>query len=171
MDRKTAVAYSVLVATTTLCALIAVVWFGPTSSLESVPGIFGRSGSVWILFAMPVLLTVIGLFGAFSLTSTRIFWTRLDELGPDAQRGLERYRNAERRLFIGMGILIACVQLLVILRTAGPAVPFEFGARTTFFVFGALFACVGNRIPKVPFFSRWWQIDRSIYTRVGRFSG
>ena len=39
------------------------------------------------------------------------------------------------------------------------------------FVIGALFARAGNMIPKIPFFSRWWQIDRVIYSKVVRFSG
>jgi hypothetical protein len=25
--------------------------------------------------------------------------------------------------------------------------------------------------PKVPFFNRWWQIDRAVYTKVSRFAG
>ena len=171
MDRRTAGAYGVLVVITIIFASIAVVWFGPTSGLQGNPAFFGQSESVWTLFAVPVLLTALGLFGALSLTSTRIFWTRLDELTPDAQRGLEQYRNTERRLFIGLGIIIAFVQLLVILSTAGFGVPFEIETRTAFFVFGALFASAGNMTPKVPFFSRWWQINRAAYTKVSRFAG
>ena len=171
MDRRTAAAYGVLIVTTIVLASIAVVWFGPTSSLHGNPAFFGQSESVWTLFAVPILLTGLGLFGALGLASTRIFWTRLDELTPDAQRGLEQYRNTERRLFIGLGIIIAVVQLLVILSTAGYGVPFEIETRTALFVFGALLACVGNMTPKVPFFSRWWQINRAVYTKVSRFSG
>lgn len=171
MDRKIAVAYSLLAAITTISASIAVVWFGPNSSLGSVPGFIGRSESVWILFAAPVLLTVIGLVGAVGLASTRIVYVPLDDLSPDAQRALERHRNAERRLLIGVGIVVAFLQLLVILNTAGFAVPFEFGTRMSLFIVGALFARAGNMIPKIPFFSRWWQIDRAIYTKVIRFTG
>jgi uncharacterized membrane protein len=61
--------------------------------------------------------------------------------------------------------------LLAILSTAGLNLAFEFGVRTTFFAFGALFASAGNMIPKIPFFSRWWQINRAVYTRASRFSG
>ncbi len=171
MDRKISVAYTLLIAITTILASIAAFLFGPNNSLESVPVIFERSARVWFLFTIPVLLAVIGLAGAVGLTSTRIVYAPLDELSPDAQQGLERHRNAERRLLIGVGILVAFVQLLVILNTAGFAFPFEFGARMTFFVFGALFASAGNMIPKIPFFSRWWQIDRAIYARLVRFSG
>lgn len=170
MDRKIATAYCALVTITTISAFVAVVWFGPGSSLETVPGFRGLYDSVWSLFTAPALLTLTGLFGTFSLTSTRIY-ARPDELSSDAQRGLDRHRNAERHLLIGFGILVAFVQLLVILSTAGFVVPFESGARTFFFVFGALFANAGNTIPKIPFFSRWWQFDRAIYTKVVRFSG
>lgn len=168
---KITVAYSLLAAITTISASIAVVWFGPSSSLGSVPGFIGRSESVWILFAVPVLLTVIGLVGAVGLASTRIVYVPLDQLSPDAQRALERHRNAERRLLIGMGIVVAFLQLLVILNTAGFTVPFEFGTRMSLFIVGALFARAGNMIPKIPFFSRWWQIDRAIYTKIVRFTG
>jgi hypothetical protein len=171
MDRKIAVAYSLLAAITTISASIAVVWFGPNSNLGSVPGFIGHSESVWILFAAPILLTVIGLVGAVGLASTRIVYVPLDELSPDAQRALERHRNAERRLLIGVGIVVSFLQLLVILNTAGFAVPFELGTRISLFIVGALFARAGNMIPKIPFFSRWWQIDRAIYTKVVRFTG
>lgn len=171
MDRKTALPYSLLVAITTISASIAVFWFGPNSSLGSVPGFIGPSESVWFLFAAPVLLTVLGLVGAVGLASTRMVYAPLDELSPDAQQALERHRNAERRLLIGVGIVVAFVQLLVILNTAGFSVPFEFGTRMSLFVVAALFALAGNMIPKIPFFSRWWQIDRAIYTKVVRFTG
>lgn len=120
---------------------------------------------------MPVMLSIIGLAGAIGLASTRLVYAPLHELGPDAQQGLENHRGAERRLLIGVGILAAFMQLLVILNTAGIAIPLEFGARTILFAFGALFASAGNMIPKIPFFSRWWQIDRATYTKVIRFSG
>ncbi len=170
VDRRIATAYCVLVATTTIFALVAVVWFGSGSNLQGVPGIGDNFDSVWSLFAAPVILTLLGLFGSFSLTST-LFYARPEKLSPDAQRGLERVKNTDRRLLIGIGILVLFVQLLRILSTAGFSIPIEFGARTIFFVSGAILASGGNVIPKIPFFSGWWQIDRAIYTTVVRFSG
>lgn len=171
MDRQITVIFGVLVSITMILAAIAVLWFGASADLQGIPGLFGPFLRVRSLFAVPVLLTFIGLVGAFSQTSTRIFWTRLDELTPDAQRGLQRYLKTERRIFIGVGIVFTIAQLLVILSMAGLVIPLEFGARTIFFVYGALCACAGNVTPKVPFFNRWWQINRAAYTKVSRFAG
>lgn len=170
MDRKIAIAYCVLVATTTIFALAAVIWFGPGSNLQGISGVRDNFDSVWGLFAAPVILTLLGLFGSFSLTST-LFYARPEQLSPDTQRGLERVKYVDRHLFIGMGILILFVQMLRILSTAGFPIPIEFETRTIFFVFGAILASGGNMIPKIPFFSGWWQFDRAIYTKVVRFSG
>ena len=170
VDRRIASAFCVLVAITTTAAVLALVWFGSSGNLEATPGVPGRYDSVWGLFAAPALLVLTGLFGALSLTSTRVY-ARPDELSPDARRSLEKHRTAERRLLIGFGILVAFIQLLVVLSTAGLDLPLELGVRTTFFVFGALFAGAGNMIPKIPFFSRWWQINRTVYTSVSRFTG
>jgi len=166
LDRKTAVTYCLLVAMATISALVAVVWFGSNGGLESVTGVGGRPRSVWRLFAIPAVLTAIGLGSAFAWSRARA-----DDMGPDARLALEQYRNTERRFVIGAGLVIVFIQLLVILRTAGVAIPYELGYRASFVVFGALWAAVGNMIPKIPFFGLWWPLDRATYTKVSRFSG
>lgn len=146
-----------------------VVLIGPGGKLGWA-SVLGRFDSVWSLFAAPGLLAVLGLFGAASLASPWIY-ARPDELSADAQRALEQHKNAERCLLIGVGLLVVLVQILAMLSAQGFSISIEHGSRAILFVLGVLFANAGNMIPKVPFFSRWWQISRNVYTKVIRFSG
>ena len=149
MDRKLVVAFTVLVALTTAFAVGAILWFGPDAQLANVPGVSEdralESPSVWILFAVPAGLAILGAVAAVILP-----WPKLDCLSEDGQRGLDLYRNAGRVFFIGVGVLFSSLQALAILRTGGIAVPLEFDLRAFYFGFGVLLAYAGNFTPKMP---------------------
>ena len=169
MDRKLVVAFSVLVAVTTACAVAAVLWFGPDAQLANVPGISEdralRQPSVWILFTVPAGLAVLGALAAAFLP-----WPKLDCSSEDARRGLELYRSAGRVFFIGVGVLVAGVQALAIVRTSGIALPPELDLRAFYFGFGALLAYAGNFTPKMPALPDKW-LGASGFAKAYRFAG
>jgi hypothetical protein len=169
MDRKLVVAFTVLVAITTACAVAAILWFGPDAQLSNVPGISQdrahKSASVWILFTVPAGLAVLGALGAIFLP-----WPKLDCLGEDAQRGLGLYRSAGRVFFIGVGALFAGLQALAILRTGGIALPLELDLRAFYFGFGLLVAYAGNFTPKMPTLHDKW-LGASGFAKAYRFAG
>lgn len=169
MDRKLVVAFAALVALTTACAVAAVLWFGPDAQLANVPGIGEdrafRQPRVWILFAVPAGL---GLLGA--LTALVLPRLNLCGLGEDAERGLGLYRSAGRIFFVGVGVLVAALQALAILRTSGVALPSELDLRAFYFGFGALLAYVGNFTPKMPTLPDKW-LGASGFAKAHRFAG
>jgi hypothetical protein len=169
MDRKLVVAFTVLVAVTTAFAIGSIVWFGPDAHLANIPGVSAdralKSPSVWILFAVPAGLAILGALAAVLLP-----WPKLEYLSEDAQRGLGLYRNAGRVFFIGVGALFACLQAFAILRTAGIALPPEFDLRAFYFGFGVLLAYAGNFTPKMPALPDRW-LGASGFVKAYRFAG
>lgn len=169
MDRKLVVAFTILVALTTACAVAAVSWFGPDALLANVPGISEdralRQPSVWILFAVPASLTLLGALSAAFLPMLK-----LDGLGEDAERGLALYRKAGRVFFVGVGVLVAALQALAIVRTSGVALPLELDLRAFYFGFGALLAYAGNFTPKMPTLPDRW-LGASGFAKAYRFAG
>jgi hypothetical protein len=169
MDRKLMVAFAVLVALTTACALAAVLWFGPDAQLTNVPGISEdkalRQPSVWILFAVPVGLAALGALAAALLP-----WPKLDCLSEDAERGLDIYRSAGRVFFIGVGVLVGGLQALAIVRTSGVALPLELDLRAFYFGFGVLLAYAGNFTPKMPALPDKW-LGAAGFAKAYRFAG
>ena len=169
MDRKLVVAFTVLVALTTAFAVGAILWFGPDAQLANVPGVSEdralESPSVWILFAVPAGLAILGAVAAVILP-----WPKLDCLSEDGQRGLDLYRNAGRVFFIGVGVLFSSLQALAILRTGGIAVPLEFDLRAFYFGFGVLLAYAGNFTPKMPALPDRW-LGASGFAKSYRFAG
>jgi hypothetical protein len=169
MDRKLVVAFTALVALTTAFAIGAVVWFGPDAQLANVPGVSEdralRSPSVWILFAVPAGLAILGAVAAAILP-----WPKLDCLSEDGQRGLDLYRNAGRVFFIGVGVLFSGVQVLAILRTGGIAIPLELDLRAFYFGFGVLLAYAGNFTPKMPALPDSW-LGAAGFAKSYRFAG
>jgi hypothetical protein len=169
MDRKLVRAFSVLVALTTACAVAAVLWFGPDAPLTNVLGVSEdgarQSPSVWILFAVPAGLAILGAIAAVILPSPK-----LECLSEDAQRGLDLYRSAGRVFLFGVGVLFAGLQALAILRTAGIAVPLELDLRAFFFGFGLLLAYAGNFTPKMPALPDKW-LGASGFAKAYRFAG
>jgi hypothetical protein len=169
MDRKLATAFTVLVVVTASFAVGAIFWFGPDARLANVPGTGGdralASPGVWILLAVPASLAVLGVLAAVILP-----WPKLDGLSEDAQQGLNLYRNAGRVFFIGVGMLVASLQVLAILRTGGISLPMEFDLRAFFFGFGALLAYAGNFTPKMPALPDRW-LGSSGLAKSYRFAG
>lgn len=169
MDRKLLVAFAVLIALTTAFAVGAILWFGPDAELANAPGISEdralQSPSVWILFAVPAGLAVLGVVAAAILP-----WPKLACLSEDARRGLDLYRSAGRIFFIGVGVLVSSLQALAILRTGGIAVPLEFDLRAFYFGFGALLAYAGNFTPKMPALPDRW-LGASGFAKSYRFAG
>ena len=169
MDRKLVVAFTVLVAITTAFAVAAILWFGPDAQLANVPGTSEdralKSPSVWILFAVPASLAVLGALAAVLLPRPK-----LDCLSADAQRGLGLYRSAGRVFFIGVGVLFAGLQALAILRTGGISLPLELDLRAFYFGFGALLAYAGNFTPKMPALPDKW-LGASGFAKAYRFAG
>jgi hypothetical protein len=169
MDRKLVVAFTGLVALTTAFAIGAVLLFGPDAQLATLPGVSEdralQSPSVWILFAVPAGLAILG-----AVTAAILPWPKLDCLSEDGQRGLDLYRNAGRVFFVGIGVLVSSLQALAILRTGGIAVPLEFDLRAFYIGFGALLAYAGNFTPKMPALPDRW-LGASGFAKSYRFAG
>jgi hypothetical protein len=169
MDRKLVVVFTGLVALTTAFAIGAVLSFGPDAQLANLPGVSeGRalqSPSVWILFAVPAGLAILG-----AVTAAILPWPKLDCLSEDGQRGLDLYRNAGRVFFVGIGALVSSLQALAILRTGGIAIPLEFDLRAFYFGFGVLLAYAGNFTPKMPALPDRW-LGASGFAKSYRFAG
>jgi hypothetical protein len=171
MDRKILVAFGTLFGITTLAAAFSIVWFGPRGRLANVPGDFGMDGaSVWILLATPVQIAAGGLLSALVLEWHIRNWPQVNRLSPDARRGLDRYRKALRCFLIGLGVLVAAMQTLAILRTADVALPVDLDIRLFYFGVGALLACLGNVAPKIPPVPDSWYTGAG-FAKFNRFSG
>lgn len=173
MDRKTMIAYATLIAISTLVTMASLVLFGTDRRLANVPGdieAIRESPSIWLLLATPALLVVAGSLFAFVLQWHVRKWPKVDELSPDARRGLDRYQSALRRFLIGVGVLATIVQAFVVLRTAGVELPVDLDMRAFYFGFGVLVAGVGNVTPKIPPIPDKWYKGAEV-AKLNRFVG
>jgi len=178
--RKNFTAFALLFAASLALAFGGVLWLGADGRLpvEIVQGDIVRTGSVWALFGPALIVLIIwgllipcGVALAAPLTAS-------NPLDGDAARNLRRYLAALRIYAIGFSVLAILLQLFLLVRAAGVALPLgldrQGAVRLSFLFSGLLFAFMGNLSPKVPHVARakvQAPFSAAEHYKIGRFFG